>query len=418
MRIAYVVGRYPAISHSFILREVQALRDAGVHVSPISIHRTPERELLAVADREEAARTHSVLPPRVGALALAQARALLTRPRGWLSALRAGMQLAQPGLRGRLWQLFYLVEAVGIWDHCRREQVEHLHVHHLNQAADATMMAVAIEGRRSNGRSRWTWSFTLHGPDELLDRSLFRLAAKAESADAIACISDFARSQAMAVLGEDEWGKLEVVHCALDVEQFHRSEPPREPVAGEPLRLLYVGRMVPAKGQAVLLEAVALLRARGVPAAATLIGDGPSRERVRERAEQLGLADVIDAPGPVGQDEIRRHYEAADVFVLPSFAEGVPVVLMEAMALEVPVVTTLVAGVTELVEDGVSGYVVRPGRADLLADAIGRLAADPALRREMGRRGRERVAERFEVHAEAARLRDLFARTIAAAESD
>ncbi len=410
MRVAYVVGRYPAVSHSFILREVLALRDLGVEVETISIHRPPPQELLAEADRREAERTYTVLPPRWGRLLAANARAMLTRPRGWAGALRLAWKLSRPGLRGRLWELFYFAEALIIWDHCRRLGVEHLHVHHLNQAADATMMAVELEGRR-DGRPRWTWSFTLHGPDELLDRTLFRLPEKARSTAAIACISDFARSQAMAVLPEEHWPKLDVVHCGLDLEEFRRSVPHREP--GGAFQLLYVGRMVPVKGQSVLLEAVATLRSEGLDVRATFVGDGPRREALAGRAADMGLDGAVEVPGAVGQDEIRGYYEAADAFVLPSFAEGVPVVLMEAMALELPVVSTQVAGVSELVDDGVNGFVVPPGRADLLADAIRRLATDPELAREMGRRGREKVAAEFDIRQAAARLAPLFERAAA-----
>ena len=146
---------------------------------------------------------------------------------------------------------------------------------------------------------------------------------------------------------------------------------------------------------------------------ATFIGDGPRRGALEQRARGMGLQGAIDVLGWVGQDEIRGDYESADIFVLPTFAEGVPVVLMEAMALEIPVVTTRVAGIPELVEDGVSGFVVPPGRVDLLAYAIRRLILDPALRREMGCRGREKVVAEFDIRDAAARLRPLFERAVA-----
>jgi glycosyltransferase involved in cell wall biosynthesis len=403
MRVAYVVGRHPAVSHTFILREVQALRALGVEVEPISINRARPEDLLSQADRDEAARTYSILPPRWGALIGAHAWALATRPAGWFRALGTAWRLARPGLRGKLWELFYFAEAGVVWRRCRRLGVDHIHVHFLNQASDATIMAVAIEGR-----GRWTWSYTMHGPDEFLDRTSFRLAEKARSATAIACISDFARSQTMAALPEDHWPKLEVIHCGLDPDEYRRSAPPREGDAGG--RVLFVGRLVEVKGPGVLLDALAALRADGVEVEATLVGDGPSRAALERTIRELGLEQAVTLAGYVGQDEIRRHYEAADVFVLPSFAEGLPVVLMEAMALELPVVTTRIAGIPELVEDGVSGFVVAPGRADLLAGAIRRLLDDPALRRQMGARGRERVVAEFDVRHIAPQLRDFFER--------
>jgi colanic acid/amylovoran biosynthesis glycosyltransferase len=271
MRIGYIIGRYPKVSHTFILREVRALRRLGAEVETISIHRTPEPDLLSAADREEAARTFSVLPPRWGELIAAHLLALLTRPRGYAAALALAAKLSRPGLRGRLWGLFYFAETAPVWRQLRRWNVDHIHVHHLTQASEVAMMAIELEGERANGR-RWTWSFTMHGPDEFFELTDVRLAEKARSADAVACISDFARSQVMALLDENEWSKLWVVHCGVDPNHF---APPVSRTNGtRPLNVLYIGRMVPVKGQAVLIDAVEQLRGRGLNIEATLLGDG------------------------------------------------------------------------------------------------------------------------------------------------
>jgi colanic acid/amylovoran biosynthesis glycosyltransferase len=411
MRVAYVVGKYLAVSHTFILREVEALRGLGVEVVPISINRSRAEDLLSQGDHEEAQRTFSVLPPHWPTLIGSHLRALATRPRGYLAAVRLASRLARRGVRGAVWELFYLAEAGVVWRLLHRVDAEHVHVHHVNQAADATMLALELE--RDGGRRRgWTWSFTMHGPDEFSDVQQYRLPEKARSANAIACISDFARSQAMAVLPPDHWPKLEVIHCGLDPERFRRSVPPR-PGGGRPLHVVSVGRMTPVKGHALLVEALARLRDRGRDVTAKLIGDGPLRDELLRRVESLGLDGNVMLPGAIGQDDIRAEYEAADVFVQPSFAEGIPVVLMEAMALEVPVVATRIAGIPELVEDGVSGLVVAPGHVEALADAIERLAEDPALRLELGRRGREKVAREFSIDESARRLEVFFARTLA-----
>ncbi len=411
LRVAYLVGRYPAVSHTFILREVQALRRLGVDVLPISVHRPKPEDLLSAEDRAEAARTYSLLPPRQTELIRAHLLALATRPRGYLAAVQLARRLARPGLRGALWSLFYLAEAGLLWNQLRRTRCQHVHVHHLNQAADAAMLALTIESDRGR-RPAWTWSFTMHGPDEFFDVGLFRLREKALSAQAIACISDFARSQTMAFLPEAEWDKLIVVHCGLDVASFRRSTRTRVDPEG-PLNLIYVGRMTPVKGQALLVEAVAQLRRDGLDVRATLVGEGPQRETLISRVTELGLGGVVTLPGAVGQDEIRALYEAADVFVLPSFAEGVPVVLMEAMALELPVVTTRVAGIPELVEHGVSGYVAPPGRVEPLVDALRELAGNPDLRRSMGEAGRQKVRAEFSIDDSGSALRDMFVRVIA-----
>jgi glycosyltransferase involved in cell wall biosynthesis len=195
------------------------------------------------------------------------------------------------------------------------------------------------------------------------------------------------------------------VHCGIDPEHFAPPEGGR-PEDG-PLRILTVGRLDSMKGVAILVEAVGELRRRGVAVALTVVGDGPQREHLQRLAERESAGREITWAGPVGQDTIRDHYHAADVFCLPSFAEGIPVVLMEAMSTGLPVVANAITGIPELVEDEVSGLLIRPGRSDLLVDALQRLAADPDLRRRMGRAGRDRVRSEFETGAVGRRLAEL-----------
>jgi glycosyltransferase involved in cell wall biosynthesis len=255
----------------------------------------------------------------------------------------------------------------------------------------------------------------MHGPTELFAVEEFRLAKKLRHASFVICISDFTRSQLMMLSDSADWEKLHVVHCGIPPEQFTRRAQPaaidgheREPM------LLYVGRLVPEKGQAVLLEALSLLRGRGVRVGATLVGEGPERGRLEALADRLGVRAHAHFTGALGQEKIRELYERATVFCLPSFAEGVPCVLMEAMAMEIPVVSTFVAGIPELVENERTGLLVAPGRADLLADAIERLIADPQLRYRLGTQGAERVAAEFSSQGTAEELHAVFTARIAA----
>jgi colanic acid/amylovoran biosynthesis glycosyltransferase len=230
----------------------------------------------------------------------------------------------------------------------------------------------------------------------------------------VICISDFARSQLLGLAGEEHWPKVHVIHCGVDVEAFGPPERGRREEG--PLRVLTVGRQVQIKAQAMLLYALADLRERGLDVAVTMIGDGPKHDDLRRIAAELGVSEHVTLTGAIGQDEIRDYYRRADVFCLPSFAEGVPVVLMEAMAMELPVIATRIMGVPELVDHGVSGLVVPPAREDLLADAIEALLRDPERRRDMGRAGRTKVAEEFNLRTEAERLRDVYRAELAGAE--
>jgi glycosyltransferase involved in cell wall biosynthesis len=402
LRLAYVVPRYPTLSHAFLLREVETLRSLGATVETFSVRRVGDDQLLTDADRRAFETTYAVVPPRWGDLAGAHLRALATRPLGCARALGTALRMRRPGLRGTLWALFYLLEAGVVWDRCRRLGIRHLHAQFASNATDVALLAAALGGRG------WSWSFTVHGPVEFYDVPGFRLAGKARSAAFVACISDFARSQVQAFLDPGDWDKVEVVPLGVDAEAFR----PAEPVAGadRPLRALTIGRLAAVKGQAVLLDAVAELARRGCPVELTVAGWGPERERLERRAAQLGIADRVDFLGPVGQDRVAGLYAAADVFCTSSFAEGVPVVLMEAMACGLPTVATRIMGVPEVVEDGVTGLLVPPGRADALADALERLARRPDERAAMGQAGRRKVLEERDPRRSAERLLELIAR--------
>ncbi len=398
----YVTSHYPSVSHTFVLREVLGLRAAGQRVETVSVHRSAPGQLLAEVDRQEAGRTWSMLPLDRRAFARSHLRAL-RHPVAYMRTLAEALSSAPPGARALLWQAFYFAEAVHLWDHARSKGTRHLHAHLTNVAADTCWLASSF-GRRVEGS--WWWSFTMHGPTELFEVERFNLARKVARADLVVCISDYARSQLMYLSAPEHWDKLAVVHCGADLGRYQASEPDEH----RGTRLLAVGRLAPQKGFHVLLEALADLRAEGHEVSLALVGSGPEEASLRRRARQLGVEGHVEMLGAVGQDEMPAHYARADVFCLPSFAEGVPVVLMEAMASGRPVVASAVAGVPELVEDGVSGYLVPAGNAAALAGAIARLAVSPELRWKLGQAGRERVENGFDARANAAELARLFAR--------
>ena len=408
VRVAYLVGRYPGISHTFIQREIVALRALGVEVATFSIWRTPRHELLSEEDRREYDRTRVLLPPPVSA-GLSALRHAGTSPHALVELSRHAVRLGPPGARRWLLAASWILEAQLLWDALRRTKIRHIHAHLGGTAPTVAMLAAELGNAAAPGE-RWTWSATVHGPDEFADVVRERLREKVEAASFVVAVSDFARSQLMSLVDESLWSKLHVVHCGVDPDVYT----PVDGVAAHrdddrPLQVLTVGRLSSAKGHGILLEAIAGVAHDGVPVRATIVGDGPRRAQLERRADELSVRDVVSFTGAVGQDELPRYFADADVFCLPSFAEGVPVVLMEAMATGKPVVTTAVNGIPELVADGTHGLVVRPGRADLVAAALRRLAADPALRRQMGRAARARVLEEFDVRHEAARLRELFA---------
>ncbi|WP_369052489.1 glycosyltransferase [Kineococcus terrestris] len=408
--VAYLVSRYPTLSHAFIENEVEALRAAGVEVHTFSVRPAPADQQRSARSRREAATTTTVLDrARAGAWAAASGRAL-RRPRGLAAAAALAARSGPGTARSKVWQAFYLAEAVAVLDEMRRRDLRHLHVHFANNGADVARLVVAMGRAQDGPDAGWRWTLSMHGPTEFEQVDAFDLPAKVRSADAVACISDFCRSQLMRHLEPEHWGKLGLVRMAVDADRFADASARR---AGRPagsLRVLFVGRLVPEKGPALLLDAVARLRREqpDLDLRVRVVGGGPLAGDLARQVAREGLGDVVDLVGPLGNEDLPAQYAWADVFCLPSFAEGVPVVLMEAMATALPVVTTRIAGVPELVRDGVDGRLVTAGRVDALADALREVALmGPGERRERGAAGRRHVVEEFSPALNTRRLREV-----------
>ncbi|WP_432544881.1 glycosyltransferase family 4 protein [Kineococcus sp. SYSU DK002] len=408
--VAYLVSEYPTLSHAFIENEVEALRARGVRVHTFSVRPTSEAQHRSARSRREAGTT-SVLLDRAHALELlGTGAASLRHPRAVAAGARLAARSGPGNVRGRVWQGFYLAEAAVLLERMRRLGLRHLHVHFANNGADVARLVVAMGRAQDGPDSGWRWTMSMHGPTEFEAVDAFDLPAKVRSADAVACISDFCRGQLMRHTAPEHWPKLGLVRMAVDADRFADRSPERAARPAGPLRVLFVGRLVPEKGPSVLLDAVAALRTGPDPldVRVRVVGAGPLADDLATRTGQQGTADVVELVGPVGNEDLPELYAWADVFCLPSFAEGVPVVLMEAMATGLPVVTSPIAGIPELVEDGVSGRLVPPGRADRLAEALRAVAAAPAGERaRWGRAGRERVRAEFGAELNVQRLREV-----------
>lgn len=403
MTVGYVTSRYPALSHTFILREVAALRRAGIEVATCSVRPAGAQDLLSAENRAEADRTYVVQGKGGAHLALRIAAAAARDPAAAAWLCRASLRRRGPGLRSAVWRLAYAAESLLVWRWAQREGVTHLHAHFANVGADLAELAAALGEHRGAGPGRW--SFTMHGPTEFYDVPGHRLAEKVEAAAFVACIGAFCRSQLMAAAPPESWARLSIVRCGLQTDQIERVERADD----APPVILTTARLVPLKGIDVLLEAMVALR-RAVPAARLVIaGDGPHRPALQARAAALGLAGAVEFLGAVDHARLSALHAGASVFCLPSFAEGIPVVLMEAMALGTPVVATEVMGVGELVADERTGLLVAPGDAAQLARALERLLVDAELRTRLSDAARRRVEEEFDVGVAADRLAALLA---------
>lgn len=243
----------------------------------------------------------------------------------------------------------------------------------------------------------------MHGISETDYPAGLLLGKKIEAAKFVACVSYFGRAQAMRLVWPDRWEKLHVVRCGLPL-----SDLPKHARAGAKKRIICVGRLSPEKGQAGLLEAFAKVSAHRRDLELMLVGDGPEGDDLRSRAKALGIADKVEFTGRLGEKETLDQIAASDILVLSSFMEGLPIVLMEAMAIGTAVIASRVAGIPELVEDGQSGLLFTPSSWDELADCMSRLLDDPALRKTLANNARKTVTAGFDIRNSAAQLRTLF----------
>jgi colanic acid/amylovoran biosynthesis glycosyltransferase len=395
LRLAYLVSRYPAVSHTFILREVLALRRLGATVAVASVNE-PDRpaERMTPDERAEARAAYCLKRDGLAGVWRAARHCVVRHPRGCLRALLKSLTLGR-GLR-RLYALAYCAEAMMIVRWMQVCGLQHLHVHFATAGANVGLLAREI--------APIGLSLTVHGPDEFDDVRGQHLAAKLRAADLVVCISQFARSQLMRLSDYPQWRKLHVCRLGVAIPAELRARLP-----GATARLLCVGRLAPAKGQHVLLDACARLRDEGRAFSLTLVGQGEDGPSLRERVRTLELQDCVQFVGALNEAEVRAALAQADAFVLPSLAEGIPVVLMEAMAAGVPCISCPVNGIPELIADGGNGLLAPPGDAEALARRIGALLDDPLAGARFVVAGRQRLRDAFDLEQNVARLAALFA---------
>tara|TARA_R110002072_G_scaffold1983_1_gene16181 strand:+ start:3682 stop:4917 length:1236 start_codon:yes stop_codon:yes gene_type:complete len=395
-RVAYLTGEYLRISpFVFIHREVQALRRLGVEVGTFSVRGLRPGDAAGPEQLKEQAQTGLILPTRAWTVATAHLRLLATHPTRYLRALGMALKMRQPGWRGLALQVAYLLEAGLLARMLQKGGYSHLHNHMGSSSASVACLASVLADT--------SFSFTIHGTAIRTEPHRWRIDVKAARAAFVICVSEFGRRQTEALIVAKDRSKIHVVHCGVQPTEFEPA--PQRP---EGKHILFVGRLVEDKGIGVLLKALARLKQRHESATLTLVGDGPDREAFTRLAERLGLSDAVNFHGHQDPARIKKTLKTADLFVLPSFAEGIPVVLMEAMATALPVVSTDISGIPELVETGVSGLLVPPGDVDALAQALDRLLSDFEERFRMAHEGRKKVLAHFDVDKEAGLIAGYF----------
>jgi len=399
-QIAYFINQYPKVSHSFIRREILALERQGFDIFRIAL-RGWDAEVVDAEDKLERERTQYVLQSGVLGLIAPVIQTLIRSPVKFLSSLKLAIRMGIRADRAWPYHLVYLAEACRMLSWTQAKDIKHIHAHFGTNSAEVVMLLKLLGGPG--------YSFTVHGPEEFDKPEFIKLREKVSHAAFVVAISSFGRSQLFRWINYQDWNKVQVVHCGLE-PSFHENAV--QPVTSAP-RLVCVGRLSEQKGQLLLVDAVSKLLAKGIDIELVLAGDGEMRPEIEALIKQHSLESKVIITGWISSKQVREEILASRAMVQPSFAEGLPVVIMEAMALRRPVLTTYVAGIPELVRPGENGWLFPAGDVDELVKVLEDFLSTPTeILEKMGQAAHQRVLERHSIDVEAAKLARLFAQAI------
>lgn len=401
--VAYILTHHPAAALTFIALEIREIERQGGRVTPIAVNAPTEADLASAGARLVRRETLYLKEQGPAVLVGSFVGTWLRHPIEltrlvWLAVMSARLDLPLAARR-----LVHLMYACWSWKAARDSGIRHFHAHFGQTPATIAWFTASI-GSFASGE-RCTWSFTIHGFQDFADERTTRLDLKAASASFVICVSDFTRAQLCRVTDPTTWDRFRVVRCGIDLMAFAFRP---QSSSSERLRIVTVARLSPEKGHLVLLDALRELRDQGVDVDLRIVGDGPTAATIADTVSHGGLEDRVTLVGELAPHQVSQELADADIFCLPSFAEGIPVSVMEAMAVGVPVVTTFIGGIPELAIDGETALVVPASNSTALAGAIRRLVEDPELRLRLVHAARQAVGERHDAERNVEVLRRLF----------
>lgn len=394
MRIGYLMNIYPVTSATFIRREIGALEKQGVEVHRFAL-RTWAETLVDPQDKIEQAKTTYLLSGRSGALVADFFKELGSNPKGVFRAIGLWVKLLNNARSGVVRHVAYLLEAISLKRNLTDAGIEHVHAHYSTNTAAVAMMAEAAGGPG--------YSFTAHGPDEFLDWTASSLKLKVHRARFVAAITHYCRSLLTLAAGQEAWDKIKVVRCGVQTDEFIPTNAPFD--ASAPF--VCVGRLCPQKAQVLIVQALGRVAKRHPNIKIEFIGDGESRAAVEAAIKEHGVENNVALLGWQSSDAVRERLGKAKALILPSFAEGLPIVIMESFALARPVISSFIAGIPELVTSD-NGWLVPASSVQAIEDAIEQaIQTSPEMLAQMGENGRQAIEKHHDVDLNAAKLKDL-----------
>lgn len=392
MRITYLINQYPKVSHTFIRREILALEKQGFTIQRLALRGWDEK-LIDLDDIAEQQKTSYVLKNGVLTLLLSAIKVLAQKPLRFFCALWLALKMSFKADRPMPFHLIYLLEACQVYLQVKQFDSQHLHAHFGTNPSEIVMLVNAISGL--------PYSFTVHGPEEFDRPQFLKLAYKTNRAKFVVAISSFGRSQLMRWVEFLQWHKIKIVHCGLEASFYNV---PAVAMPSAP-RMVCVGRLCEQKGQLLLIEAAKNLNEQHINFELILAGDGEMRAKIASLIVQYGLQDKVKITGWISSAEVRSIILSSQMLVLPSFAEGLPVVIMEAMSLRRPVISTYIAGIPELLIHRENGWLCVAGDVNNLTNTMREALSTPiATLQQMGDAAYARVIARHNIDIEAAKL--------------
>lgn len=401
----YLTTHYPAVSHTFIMREIMELRSIGHSIETFAINALRADDVQTETDRVEASHTTVIKAMPKRWMVTTVLRAALGHPGALIGTIRLSWR--NVGLDGQRFvrRTMQVGESLLLERSCRERGIDHVHVHFGQAPANIAWFACVYGNARDRRRSM-SWSMTIHGPQDCLNEPQSLLEAKVRASSFVVAVADYTSAQLIRMLPLELWGRVHVIRCGIDLGGSQKVD--RR--GGDPFRVLMVARISPEKGHGVALEALRLLLDRGRSVHLEVVGPGNFELSFGSMIDDLDLRGAVSVSGALPPAGVADRMRESDLFCLPSFAEGLPVVLMEAMAVGLPVVASGISGIPELVRHEITGLLVAPARPDLLADAIQRMIDEPDFRESLATAGRTAVELLHNARTNAVSLSDLFAR--------